>query len=133
LFGDFEIAKTEPLHLTPLSSKWRKAKSTFPLWQEAGMPETFGPAEYEFEFDVLSISDAQLELPKFIGVAEITINGENLCRNNWEPRIIPVPKVLLREGKNTITITVHGSWNNIFSHLNKRENGLRDFPVLRVY
>lgn len=133
LFGDFEITKTEPLRLSSLSHEWRDAKSTFPLWQDAGMPEAFGPVEYEFEFDIPSISDAQLELPIRIGVAEISINGENLCRNNWEPRVISIPKVLLREGKNTITILLHGSWNNIFSHLNKRENGLRENPILRVY
>jgi hypothetical protein len=133
LFGDFEIAKTEPLHLAPLSHEWRSGESTFPLWQEAAMPEAFGPAEYEFEFDIPSISDAQLELPTCIGVAEISINGKNLCRNNWEPRIIPISKVLLREGKNTVKIMLHGSWNNIFSHLNKRENGLREAPILRVY
>jgi len=133
LIGDFEIAKTEPLHLAPLSQEWRDAESTFPQWQEIGMPETFGPMEYEFEFDVPSVSDAQLELPTCIGVAEISINGEYLGRSNWEPRIIPVPKVLLQEGKNAITITLYGSWNNIFSHLNKRENGFRENPVLRVY
>jgi hypothetical protein len=133
LLGDFEIAKKEPLHLTSLSRDWRSGESTFPLWQEAGMPEAFGPVEYEFEFNIPSISDVQLELPTCIGVAEISINGENLCRNNWEPRIIPIPKVLLREGGNIITITLHGSWNNIFSHLNKRENGLRENPILRVY
>jgi len=133
LFGNFEIAQTEPLHLAPLSRDWRVVESTFPLWQEAGMPETFGPVEYEFEFNVPAITEAQLELPACIGVAEIKINGESWRRNNWEPRIIPVPKVLLYEGKNTIAITLLGSWNNIFSHLNKRENGFRDLPVLRVY
>jgi hypothetical protein len=133
LFGDFEIANTEPLHLAPLSRDWRSSKSTFPLWQEAGMPEAFGPVEYEFEFDIPAISDTQLELPACIGVAEILVNEKNLGRNNWEPRVIPIPKVLLREGKNTIAITLFGSWNNIFSHLNKRENGMRENPILRVY
>lgn len=133
LFGDFQIIETEPLHLAPLFHDWRSAKSTLPLWQDAGMPEAFGPVEYEFEFDVPSISNGQLELPTCIGVAEIAINGESLGRSNWEPRIIPVPKVLLQEGKNVVTIILHGSWNNIFSHLNKRKNGLLGNPVLRVY
>lgn len=132
LLGDFAITNTAPVHLAPLSREWQQVKSTFPLWQEAGIPEAFGPVEYEFEYEVTSVADAQLELPACIGVAAISINGENLGRNNWEPRIIPLPKVLLREGKNIITIILHGSWNNIFSRLNERKNGMREKPVLRI-
>jgi len=135
LQGDFVIAGEYPLHLDRRSHQWQDAKSTFPHWREVGFPEAFGPAEYSCDFIIpdLTTGNILLELPSCIGIAKITLNGQNVGRNNWEPRLIPLPKVLLHDGRNTVQITLHGSWNNIFSRLNYRENGLHQMPVLRVH
>lgn len=135
LKGDFAVIQTTPLHLGLLFHEWKICENTLPLWQEIGLPEAYGPVEYKFEFDVPEINNqaVQLQLPPCIGVAEISVNDQTLGRSNWEPRIIPIPIALLHQGTNTIAINLHGSWNNIFSRLNQRENGLHGNPVLRLF
>jgi hypothetical protein len=103
-------------------------------WPELGMPQGFGPVDYEFDYE---LSEAQasenweLQLSPCIGVAEVSVNGELQGRTSWEPRVVSINGSTLAAGTNHIRVRLHGSWNNVFSTLNRLENGLRSTPMLR--
>ena len=105
-------------------------------WDELGMPEGFGPVEYEFDFTIAPAdagtdagADWLLHLPELIGVAAVAVNGETVARLSWEPRVVALPN--LRNGTNRVSVRGFGSWSNLFSALNRQPGGLRGGPVLR--
>lgn len=94
-------------------------------WPQLGMPEGFGPHEYEFEFDLSSgqsVDGWSLKLPLNTGVAQVWINEVDCGKTSWSPRLVRAQG--LKIGKNLVSVQVHGSWNNVYSCLNALENGL---------
>jgi len=133
LVGRFLIAQDSPLALKAMPAGSQEL-SPLPDWFELGMPENFGPVTYEVDFEV-SAEDAgrtwEIHLPPFIGVAEVEVNGAKAGRSSWEPRIVPLTTAL-SAGKNTVTVRVFGSWNNLFSTLNREPNGFTGEVTLRA-
>jgi hypothetical protein len=103
-------------------------------WPELGMPQGFGPVDYEFDYELSSAQSTgkwELQLSPCIGVAEVSVNGKLQGRSSWEPRVVSVDASILTAGTNHVRVRLHGSWNNVFSTLNRVENGLQSTPVLR--
>ena len=103
-------------------------------WAALGLPEGFGPLDYEFEF-ALAPDDANadwvLQLPDLVGIAEVAVNDQCVARLSWQPRATALPH--LRGGVNHVAVRVYGSWSNLFSALNRQVGGLQGEPVLRRF
>jgi hypothetical protein len=48
-------------------------------------------------------------------------------RSSWAPRRVKLGELA---GNATVRVRLHGSWNNVFSRLNRVENGFTNQPVL---
>lgn len=127
LVGRFLVAGDEPLTLKAMPEA-AQPLSAMKLWPELGMPEGYGPVDYEFAFTVPAGEGYELRLPEFMGVAEISVDGKPAGRSSWAPHVVPLPA--LATGAHTLTVRVHGSWNNIFSSMNRLANGLSAAPVM---
>jgi len=123
LFGKFLADSEGTLRAMPIdAANWNGE-----TWPKLGIPEGFGPLDYEFQFELNEAQTGktwQLQLSQFIGVAEVWINDEEIGRSSWEPRVLPLPA--LPSGEHRIRLRLHGSWNNVFSTLNRLENGLSE-------
>jgi hypothetical protein len=134
LIGDFLAEDLQPRR-TPRLRALPKAAQNWQgeNWSQLGMPEGFGPVDYDFVF-TLDENQAQqawkLLLSLDTGVAEVFLEESLQGRSSWEPRCVPMST--LRRGKNRVRVRVHGSWNNVFSRLNRVENGLTALPRLRL-
>jgi hypothetical protein len=135
LIGRFLVEEGDggaPLALRAMPDDWQSLEK-IKTWPQLGMPEGYGPVEYRMSFEAGAEEDGgdwELQLPECIGVAEVAVNDQNVGRSSWEPRRLPLPAGVLRAGENRVQITLHGSWNNVFSALNRLENGLTGEPVL---
>jgi hypothetical protein len=132
LVGRFLVPSESPLTLAPMPADWIE-QSAVQSWPEIGMPEGYGPVEYSVTFhlpDDAPNSGWDVVLPTCIGVAEVEVNGEPLGRSSWEPRVVTV-KEKLQPGENSVVVRLFGSWNNVFSSLNRLSNGLTGEVVLR--
>ena len=114
------------------NGKLRAMKQDAQSWNgesfdELGSPEGFGPVEYRWTFEVEK-GNYVLELPQAIGVAEVWANDLFIGRSNWQPRRLAIGEVA---GKVEIRARLHGSWNNLFSRLNRIENGFKSNAILR--
>ena len=135
LGGKFLVAAENPLTLRAMPEDWQPLEA-LQSWPQLGMPEGFGPVEYRMKFDIEAgqiASDWEVHLPDCIGVAEIEINGQAVGRSSWAPRRLSLDKAVLQAGENEVKIALHGSWNNVFSALNRLENGLKGVPILVVF
>jgi hypothetical protein len=132
LVGRFLLSSESPLTLAAMPSDWIE-QSSVQTWPEIGILEGFGPVEYKVTFDLpddAASSGWDVVLPNCIGVAEVEVNGEPLGRSSWEPRILTI-KEKLQPGENSVVVRLHGSWNNVFSSLNRLSNGLTGEVILR--
>ena len=105
---------------------------TLKSWPELGAPEMFGPVEYRMQFfvdEAPSRGAWELSVPPFVGVAEVFVDERFAGKTSWEPRVVPIGS--LTKGNHHVFLRVWGSWNNVFSALNRVSNGLNEAPVLR--
>jgi hypothetical protein len=121
LHGDFVCEEAGKLRAAPAGQvEWQGE-----TWLQLGIPEGFGPHEYEFLFE---LNDEQakdnwnLHLQLNTGVAQAWINETDCGKSSWAPRLIPAQGLIA--GQNNVRVQVHGSWNNVYSCLNFQENGL---------
>lgn len=121
LYGDFAVGEQGGLKaVSPDRQQWQGES-----WPQLGIPEGFGPHEYEFLFELSeeqADGDWNLQLQLNTGVAEVWINETDCGKSSWAPRVVPVRG--LKVGRNIVRVRVYGSWNNIYSRLNFLENGL---------
>lgn len=95
-------------------------------WPALGVPEASGPLEYEWVFQARS--HCVLELPPCVGVAEVWAGERHIGRSSWAPRRLDLGE--LGEGETSVRVRLSGSWNNVFSRLNRVQNGFDAKPVL---
>ena len=128
LAGQFSVRGDAAVLGAPLTD-WQ-ALPQFAAWKSLGVPEGFGPVEVELRFDVPDVAGAQWELhwPSLPGVAVVRANDGEAKRCSFEPRVLALPEV--KSGDNLLQIEIYGSWNNIFSVLNRTENGWNGWPTL---
>jgi len=121
LYGDFLCDEADRLRAVPTDRlEWHGE-----TWPQLGIPEGFGPHEYEFIFELneeQAGDDWNLQLPLNTGVAQVWINETDCGKSSWAPRLTPARDLV--SGQNVVRVQVHGSWNNIYSRLNFQENGL---------
>jgi hypothetical protein len=133
LIGDFLAKDLEPRRTPRLRALPRDSRDWSGAgWPQLGMAEGFGPVDYEFVF-ALDAEQAkrswELQLSLHTGVAEVFLGETLQGRSSWEPHHVPLST--LHVGENRVRVRVHGSWNNVFSTLNRLENGLTALPVLQ--
>ncbi len=119
--GDFLCDGEGNLRATPTGKQAWHGEA----WPELGVPEGFGPHEYEFLFELNEEQINEewgLHLQLNTGVAQVWINEADCGKSSWAPRVVSAHG--LKVGPNTVRVQVHGSWNNIYSRLNFQENGL---------
>lgn len=120
LVGQF-AAFHEVLH--PMPRDWQLWNGE--SWPGLGMPAAPGPVEYEWIFE--AHGHCELELPHAVGVAEVWVNEQPVGRSSWEPRRLQLGPLA---GTTVVRARLHGSWNNVFSQLNRVQNGFRSHAVL---
>ena len=128
LTGQFAVYGEPPALYGP-QTQWQALPENA-SWKELGVPEGYGPVEVELTFDVSDDSGPSWELhwPSFAGLAIIRVNDGEPVHCSFEPRALRLCN--LRSGVNRLQIQVYGSWNNIFSVLNRLDNGWRGKPSL---
>lgn len=109
--------------LRAMSAEWQAWNGE--SWPQLGVPEASGPLEYEWVFEAPDNCD--LELPDCIGVAEVWADDRYIGRSSWAPRRLDLGEL---SGETTIRVQLSGSWNNVFSRLNRLQNGFTAKPLL---
>jgi len=112
-----------PLNWTPMQD-----------WAALGLPQTAGPVDYEFEFELPlqhrnDVRAWQLVLPSCDGAIEITLDTTALGICAWGSGVVPVP-VSVAGGRHRLHLRVHGSFNNLLSALARTSPGLSGLPQL---
>lgn len=84
-------------------------------WSQQGLPCYANRVAYtqRFDFDPTS-AEYVVELGDWSGVvARVDVNGEKAGYIGWRPWRLPITK-LVREGENVVTVTVFGSFKNLW-------------------
>jgi len=124
LAGDFGV------ELNPVALVSREGVGGFETWEENGLPYYAGAVEYETEFHLENVPDADSVIVEidhgipFQDATEASINSGEWHSMPWSPYYILVPLSKLRAGHNDLKIRVYttlirsfeGQWFDIDEH-----------------